>query len=316
MTAHGPRNVRRGLALGCGGTVGGAWQIGALAVIEDQLGWDARTAEVIVGTSAGATAAAMLGAGISVKEMVAGQRGDPSARESLRRFFTDPPAALPAIPFGLPAPRLSPAGLHRRMVLPALAGLLPAGRTDPSLLDALVDDLVPGGDWVAHPNTWVVATRLSTGERTVFGRSDAPSVPLRQAVRASWAIPGWYPPVEIAGERYVDGGVASTASADALGGMGLDEVIVVAPMASDDGSTVGGLGGLVEGMLRRPMSAVLDAEIASLQATGTRVVRVHPSSTELKSMGPNFMNPRRRIAALESALGAGVARGAAPPCLG
>ena len=124
---------------------------------------------------------------------------------------------------------------------------------------------------------------------------------LRDAVRASWAVPGWYPAVQIGGERYLDGGVLSTASADLLAGMGLDEVVVVAPMASDDGSRVGGLGGIAEAMLRRPMSRRLDTEVAAVEASGARVVRIHPSSTELTSMGPNFMNPRRRIAALESA---------------
>ncbi len=301
MTTRNSTKPRRGLVLGCGGTVGGAWQIGALAVVEKHLAWDARTAEIIVGTSAGATAAAMLGAEVSVTEMVAAQRGEAAARESVRRFFTQPPAALPAIPFGRLSPRLSLAGIRYRATLPALAGMIPNGRTDPSFLDSLIDDLVPDGNWVAHPNTWIVATELSSGHRTVFGRSGTAPTPLRDAVRASWAVPGWYPAVQIGGERYLDGGVLSTASADLLAGMGLDEVVVVAPMASDDGSRVGGLGGIAEAMLRRPMSRRLDTEVAAVEASGARVVRIHPSSTELTSMGPNFMNPRRRIAALESA---------------
>lgn len=289
--------VRRGLVLGCGGTVGGAWQVDALAAVEAELGWDPRTAEVIVGTSAGATCAVLLGAGIGVSELVAAQQGLASARESVRRFFTEPPAALPAFPRGAPLPRLTAAGLRDRSALLAMAGLLPGGRTDPSFLNALVDDLVP-----EHPAIWLVATAVSSGRRVLFGGPSAPDVALRDAVRASWAIPGWYPPVRAAGDRFVDGGVVSTASADALVGLGLDEAVVVAPMAAVDRAAVPGVGGLLESRLRRPMSRRLDREIRALEAAGTRVLRVHPTAAELAVLGPNFMDPRRRAAALEVAL--------------
>lgn len=292
--------MRRGLLLGCGGTVGGAWQVGALEAVERVLGWDARSAEVVVGTSAGATAAAMLGAGVPVAEMVAGQRGSAEARESVRRFFTAPPAPIPAVPFGLPSPRLSVAGMRERLVLPALAGLLPAGRSDPGFLDDLVDDLVPHGEWVPRSGVWVIGTSLDTGRRARFGAPGAPVVSLRDAVRASWAIPGWYPPVVVDGERYVDGGVRSTASVDVVAGLGLDEAVVVVPMASD--ARVPGLGGAVEGLMRRAMSRVLDAEVAALEAAGTRVILVRPDARELAVMGPNFMDPRRRVPALDIAV--------------
>ena len=54
----------RALVIGCGGTLGFTWTAAVLAEIERQ-GWDPRTAEVIIGTSAGAEIAALLGAGIS-----------------------------------------------------------------------------------------------------------------------------------------------------------------------------------------------------------------------------------------------------------
>lgn len=135
----------------------------------------------------------------------------------------------------------------------------------------------------------------------MFGSATAQTVPMRDAVRASWAIPGWYPPVELAGDRFVDGGVTSTASADAVIGAGLDEVVVVAPMASVAGVRVPGPGGLVEGLMRRQLSRVLEAEITALRAAGTRVLSVHPTARDLAAMGPNFMNPRRCLAALDIA---------------
>ena len=45
-------------------------------------------------------------------------------------------------------------------------------------------------------------------------------------------FPGWYAPVLVAGRRYVDGGTLSSTSADLLAGENLDEVYVLAPMAT------------------------------------------------------------------------------------
>jgi NTE family protein len=287
--------MRRGLVLGCGGTVGGAWTVGALAAVSRALRWDPREADVIVGTSAGATIAAMLGAGVGVDELLAAHRGESGARASVRRFCTEPPAALPRVPLGLPAaPRLVPAGLRRKLPLLALSGLAPPGRTDPSFLDALSDDLAPAG-WVAHPATWLVAVDTTSGDRVAFGAPEMPAVALRDAIRASWAIPGWYPPVAINGRRFLDGGAASTASVDLLAPHRLDEVVLIAPMAGERG-------GRLEWLLRRLMTRRLEHEVTAVEAAGTRVLRIHPNVAELAVMGPNFMHPARRLPALDTAL--------------
>jgi NTE family protein len=271
--------------------------VGALAAVARALSWDPREADVIVGTSAGATIAAMLGAGVGVDEMLAAQRGETGTRDAVRRFCTEPPAALPRVPLGLPAaPRLVPAGLRHRLPLLALAGLAPPGRTDSSFLDALSDDLAPDGGWVTHPATWLVAVDTTSGDRVAFGAPEAPEVALRDAIRASWAIPDWYPPVVVNGRRYLDGGAASTASVDLLATHQLDEVVLIAPMAGQRGP---GLGGRLEGLLRGPMTRRLEHEVTTVEAC---VLRVHPNVAELAVMGPNFMHPGRRRAALETAL--------------
>ena len=69
-----------------------------------------------------------------------------------------------------------------------------------------------------------------------FGSADAPAATLGAALAASWAIPGWFPPVEIAVRRYVDGGAVSSVSADLLLGQAVEEVVVVAPMATHRGA--------------------------------------------------------------------------------
>lgn len=77
----------RALVLGCGGPVGFAWSVGALRAVEDELRWDAREAEVIIGTSAGAELAAMLGAGLGNREMHAAQSGEMSSNPTLVGHF-------------------------------------------------------------------------------------------------------------------------------------------------------------------------------------------------------------------------------------
>jgi NTE family protein len=68
---------RWGLVLGGGGVLGGAWMVGALTALQEEVGLDPRDAELIVGTSAGSVTAALLGAGVSVPELRSHQLGEP-----------------------------------------------------------------------------------------------------------------------------------------------------------------------------------------------------------------------------------------------
>ena len=89
-----------------------------------------------------------------------------------------------------------------------------------------------GGRWPGTGDTWIMAVDYECGGRIAFGRPGAPEAPLSAAVVASCSIPGWYEPKEIGGRRYVDGGVCSSTSLDLLSRAELDEVYVLAPMAS------------------------------------------------------------------------------------
>jgi NTE family protein len=178
--------------------------------------------------------------------------------------------------------------------------LLPQGRSNPQFLDDLTDALVPSGGWLHHRATWLVGVDAQSGQRVAFGSPTAPPVEARDALRASWAIPGWYPPVMIGGRSYLDGGIASPTSADLLADEGLDEIVIVSPMAST--AHVPGLLGRAEAVIRESMRHTLEAEIAILEARGIRVTAVLPSRDELSVMGFNFMDPRRRLAALDAAL--------------
>lgn len=284
----------RALVIGCGGTLGFAWTAAVLAEIARQ-GWDPRTADVLVGTSAGAELVALLGAGVPGSAIHDGSDHRVAAHLSSPRA----PGAVPGLPRpSLPGLGLTRAALARRAdLLAGLAGLLPRGGGDAQWLVDLGDALAsPDTGWVEHPATWLVAADVRTGERVPLGRADAPPVPLGRAIAASWAIPGWFAPVRIGDRSFLDGGAVSPTSADLLlphvvDGR-IDEVVVVAPMSSEDGAPARGLT-RVERLLRRPMTRRVDREVAALRAAGARVVRIEPTPADLDAMGANFMDGTR-----------------------
>ncbi|MBB5914823.1 NTE family protein [Nocardia transvalensis] len=300
---NGNRPQRRGLAIGCGGTLGAAWTIAALAAVREVLEWDPREADVLVGTSAGAELVTMLGSGVGVDELTAMQVGNVT-NPVLLRHLRDAPGRFPPLP--RPAPGALRMALHGKRseqgLLTAGSGLLPVGSGDAGWLERLATELNPGRAWVSHPATWLVAMDYATGERVPFGAPGAPVVPIGTALRASWAVPGWFPPVVAGGRRYIDGGAASTASVDLLVPHALDELVVLAPMASTGRISATGPGHFLERQLRNRMSAKLDAEIAAVRAAGTRVLRVDATADDLAVMGPNFMDGRRRRATFEHSL--------------
>lgn len=68
----------------------------------------------------------------------------------------------------------------------------------------------------------VVATDFETGKEVAFH-----SGPLVEAVLASSALPGLFPPVEIGGRLYVDGGIADNVPISPAVGAGADDIYVI-----------------------------------------------------------------------------------------
>ncbi len=306
---------RTGLVLGAGGVVGAAWMTGALHVVQQRLAVPLGDADLIVGTSAGSVLAAALRCGVTLDEITALQRGEtaPALRDAGVRDLDDGP--LP------PRPHLR-AGSPRLMLTTLLAphrvhpgvgasAWLPRGRGRHEALHDTVAALEtqagqdaagsPPGSW-ADGRTWIVAVDYDTGRRVMFGREGAPRVPLADAVVASCSIPGWYEPVVIGGRRYVDGGVRSSTSLRSLAQEGLDEVYVLAPMASVVPDHPVRPSYRLERRLRRLITRTLLREAEVLRARGTQVTVLTPGPEDLAAMGVNLMDPRRRLAALDVSL--------------
>jgi NTE family protein len=310
MTADGDR-VRRGLVLGAGGVLGLTWMIAALHALEAEEGFDARHVEVCIGTSAGSVLAALLGCGIGVDVALRHQQGIPAPADPdiSWDYDRDSGGAVPPRPgFGLGSPRLLlEAARHPRRVPPmaAFSAALPRGRGTLLPLHGMVEfvsEPLPGGGWPVAPSTWIVAMDYATGTRTVFGRDGAPPATLADAVTGSCAIPGWYAPVVIDGRPYVDGGTLSPTSLDLLAGAGLDEVFVLAPMASFAYDRPRAAMARAERRWRRLVSRRVLADAELLRAAGTAVTLLGPGPDDLRAIGANLMDPRRRQAVLATAL--------------
>ena len=144
-----------------------------------------------------------------------------------------------------------------------------------------------------------------SGRRVVFGRAGGPPASVGDAVLASCAIPGWFIPQVIEGHRYVDGGIASSTSVGLLARPAaprLDEVYVLAPMASHAYDHPRDPVACVERTVRRVITRWLDAEVRAARATGARVTVLTPGPADLAAMGGNLMNPRHRNRVLDTAL--------------
>lgn len=301
--------MRWGLVLGGGGVLGGAWMVGALTALQQVHGLDARDAEVIVGTSAGSFAAALLGAGVTVEELRDHQLGRPVGSGPLGGLDWDYETATGASHPPLPRPHPGSAAmvthnmsrLRRLPPTAVLAALLPEGRGTLGTVGRLVSSLVPHG-WAPHPGVRAVAMDFESGRRVPFGAPGAPEADLADAVMASCAIPGWYSPVTIGGRRYVDGGACSSTNVDLAANLDLDEVFVLAPMVSFAMDHPAHWRARAERQWRARVTRRCLREVAKVHRGGTEVTVLGPGSEDLEAIGSNLMAVERRRLVIETSL--------------
>ena len=299
------RSRRIALVLGAGGVLGAAWMTGALACLADRLPCPPGDVDLVVGTSAGSVLAAALRCRAPFEEIAAWQRGQATGllTESVALAAQDGPLPpLPRMRFGsVPLARAALLTPHRVPPWVAASAWLPYGRARHTALRSLITGLqrrAAGSGWVDQP-TWISAVDYDTGQRVLFGRDGAPPAALPDAVVASCSIPGWYEPAVIGGRRYVDGGVRSMTSLDALGSIDVEEVYVLAPLASTETDHPLQPYLRMERGLRQVLTHVVIRQAKALAARGKQVTVLTPGPRDLAAMGINPMDPRRRQAVLD-----------------
>jgi len=276
-----------GLVLGGGGITGASYHFGTLFALQMATGWDAATADVVVGTSAGSFIAAMVrGGALNLDTMVGNSRHDDDVIEWLSNNVYR---------------RIRPRGLVRwvrRGILPSITrpglgfvlGSPGIYSTEPIVewVEQSLGDLADG--WPSDP-TVIVAYDLESRTRVPFGTEAAPVVPLKLAVAASSAVPFVYEPVTIDGRTYADGGFVSGTNLDLLlaNPEPLDLIIIVAPMAA----TAARKGGrFYEETFDRAGRTALAAEIARVKEEWpeTDVLILRPDERVLELTRANPMS--------------------------
>lgn len=264
MGEHG----RTALVLGGGGITGIAWELGILAGLAEA-GVDLTDADVVIGTSAGSVVGAQITHGIPLADLYAGQLEPPDAEIGGRLSRV---AALKLVP-----PFLLP-GTGRDKL--ARVGRVARAAHAPGSIDreGVIRARLPVHDWPDR-DLRVTAVDAESGEFEVFTAESG--VDLVSAVAASCAVPTVWPPVEIAGRSYMDGGMRSTANVDVA--RGAERVVVLAPI---------------------PRSFSKKTSIrAQLETVGAREWSVlTPDPEALAAFGRNLLDPAKRKVAAEAGL--------------
>ncbi|TQJ33999.1 patatin-like phospholipase family protein [Arthrobacter sp. SLBN-122] len=272
-----PADSRRALVLGGGGSTGNAWLIGVLAGLADA-GLDVTDADLVIGTSAGSTAAAQI-AGAAATELYAAVLDAPPHPTASPGSTTGPAPSRPVSDHlertgRIIASSKDAGDMRRRMGV--LAMDLAAAHDPTARWRGTVAARLPIRNW-PHHKLLITAVDAHTGEPAVFDSSSG--VDLVDAVAASCASGFAY---GIGDRRYIDGGYRRNENADLASGFA--RVLVLSPFG---------------GRTRTPLEwgMQLAAQVEELRAGGSRVETVFPGSEAEHLFGPNAMDFSLRPAA-------------------
>jgi NTE family protein len=192
MSSGDPKQPRRAFVLGGGGHMGAA-EVGMLqALLERELYPD-----LVVGTSVGALHGAMVAADPSIGSV-----------QKLEIVWKDLAGSAPRRAVLRDATSLLRTRTHMRSV-------------DPFREKAVALLGVSTFEELAVPFQCVAASIERSAEHWFT------SGPLVDAILASSAVPGVFPPVEIGGEHFIDGGTVNTIPIDRAVALGAEEVFVL-----------------------------------------------------------------------------------------
>ncbi|HEX9131043.1 MAG TPA: patatin-like phospholipase family protein [Ktedonobacteraceae bacterium] len=257
----------RALVLGGGGVAGIAWELGILTGLYDA-GVDVRGADVIIGTSAGSVVGAQIANGTDLESLFASQLTPVEQSKELKVAF-DPVQMMEAFSQAIAEAGPDLKAIRARIGAYALAV--------PTISEAerrvIIEARLPVHTW-SQQRLLIVAVDTETGEECIMDRESG--VPLVDAIAASCAVPGIWPPVTIAGHRYMDGGMRSATNADLA--RGYDRILILSPLGAN--ADYFGTG--------------TTAEAAALEREGSQVLMIAPDAASATAIGLNPLDPATR----------------------
>jgi predicted acylesterase/phospholipase RssA len=281
------RNGKLGIALAGGGPLGGVYEIGALVALEQALqGVKLTDLDIYVGVSSGAFVAAGLANGIAPREMhdmfiLDRLHHDPFEPDLLLRpAFGEFTRRLMQIPELMQSAAFAYFGATPiRGFIESLIRLtrgLPNGLFDnsavASYLARLFNKTGRTNDFRKLPHKlFIVAADLDSGKAVPFGGPGYDHVPISEAVKASAALPGLYPPARIDGHDYVDGALKKTLHASVALKEGAKLLICVNPLVPYDADLAKAAGSKPRPLADRGLLTVLSQTFRALIYSRMRV---------------------------------------------
>ena len=290
MNAHTSSASSRALVLHGGGSSGNAWELGVVAGLLDG-GVDVTRADLIVGTSAGSTAAAQITSappgelfaailaaptsprpGASAPEGGRPGGGRPGG-EGVARGVAGSVSSQMEVTGRIIAESSDAADMRRRMGAWAIGLADGAAPERQAQWRATVASRLPSHDW-PEQNVVITAVDARTGESATFDRDSG--VALADAVAASCSSGFAY---ALGGEQYIDGGYRRNENADLAAGY--RRVLVLSPFG---------------GRTRHPLEwgMQLAAQVEELRAGGSQVETILPDQASLDAFGDSMMDLSRR----------------------
>lgn len=292
MTADARTRPTRALVLGGGGLAGIAWEVGVLVGLAEG-GVDLGLADRVVGTSAGSVVGTLLTTGVDLAAVHEDHLAGASAT-------TGPPANLDMEALGAEL-AAAMAGARDAGEMRARLGAWALAADTPPEAERLevIDARLPIKEWPAT-DLRITAVDAQSGDLAVFTR-DA-RVRLVDAVAASCAVPGVWPPMTVGKWRYMDGGVASVVHVARADDDGFeitgpaDRLLVVAPLDPPAG-----------GPFR---SVTQEIEHRQEQHPETTAVAILADETAVAAFGTNVLDPATMPASAKAGREQGRARAA------
>jgi len=236
---------KRAMVLAGGGIARAVFEIGAVRGLDDFFVNCATTDfDIFVGVSAGSIIATALACGVSGDEMFKSLIG---ASANINSFTRDTVFRLNSAEMISKMSRL-PQTLYRAAsrflksggdltlseAILSLTEVWPSGIFEGSGIEEYIRGIMGAND---HDNSFrslnktllIPAVNLDTGETRIFGKGDDLDVPISKAVQASTCLPGFYKPVRIGANDYVDGAVEQNLNLEAAVDAGARLIVCINP---------------------------------------------------------------------------------------
>lgn len=242
------------LVLGGGGPVGIAYSLGVLSSLGSS-GISVESADVMLGTSAGAILTGYLRSGYTV--------------ESIREIF-----------FEQYIKQYFESQHHYTSIVGTYTNWADTKNYFPSILKQHLDD-----SWPAEPT---LITACTVGLKSCIALDSNSGISFIKAIKASSALPGVYKPVYHGKTMYVDGGLLSTTNSNFLlknKKFSKSLTVIIAPMCDNHNTHLKDFP-----CFRFFNNLALTKELAAYEATHTPYVVIHPSTDMSTRWGVNFMS--------------------------